>query len=591
MGMDFEIGFVMAGAISAGAYSAGVMDFITEAIDAYEAVREMEGWSGPTHRVRVPVIAGASAGGMTAAITSLCWFTDLSHVGPGEPPGPEANRLYASWVREIDVAPLLDPGGLNRGVLSVLNCAILERIVDDTLTAQRRTRRRTWLGRGDSQDVALIMTASNLRGVPYAFQLFGQDKSEFYGMLNHGDAMRFMVGSRPRPVPGFVGLDTDDLPLRIPPDASDRWFALKQAALATGAFPIGLQARQLQRDFSDYTAVPSVTYQDGTGQTCTVPPHVATPPVPFGFVAVDGGVIDNEPFEIARRYLAGGLASNRRDASRATRAMILVDPFPNHAALPDGPAPGDLRLLSVIPAFLRTLIDQARFKPEELALAQNDRVFSRFAVVPSRPVAGDPTPKHPIACGILGGFGGFLHESFRRHDYLLGRRNAQAFLRWSFMLAESNPLFEEFRARRGAAAQAWYVKEPPDSRGSIAPGADAQARNAVVASTVDGLGTEPAFPIIPLTPRMLTPIEIPAPDLPDPDAVDLDRIGDRLQARLSAVAGALLRHDLPEVIDLGYAGWLSSYPAQHYLATVGTKLGMKSIREGLSELREAFPRA
>ena len=40
----------------------------------------------------------------------------------------------------------------------------------------------------------------------------------------------------------------------------------------------------------------------------------------------------------------------------------------------------------------------------------------------------DEAKRVPIACGVLGGFGGFLHESFRRHDYLLGRRNAQAFL-------------------------------------------------------------------------------------------------------------------------------------------------------------------
>ncbi len=35
----FEVGFVMAGAISAGVYSAGVMDFVTEALDAYEIAR------------------------------------------------------------------------------------------------------------------------------------------------------------------------------------------------------------------------------------------------------------------------------------------------------------------------------------------------------------------------------------------------------------------------------------------------------------------------------------------------------------------------------------------------------------------------
>lgn len=35
----FEIGFVLAGAISAGCYSAGVMDFIIEALDDYCAER------------------------------------------------------------------------------------------------------------------------------------------------------------------------------------------------------------------------------------------------------------------------------------------------------------------------------------------------------------------------------------------------------------------------------------------------------------------------------------------------------------------------------------------------------------------------
>ncbi|ACL56350.1 patatin-like phospholipase family protein [Methylobacterium nodulans] len=600
----FEIGFVMAGAISAGAYSAGVMDFITEALDAYEEAcmtgfvtngSRQEAWDGPTHRVRVPVIAGASAGGMTAAITSLCWFTDLTHVGPGEPPGPEANRLYASWVREIDIAPLLDPGGLDDGVLSVLNCAILDRIVENTLRAERRRRSRSWLGRGATRDVALIMTASNLRGVPYAFKLFGEDKDEFYGMLNHGDAMRFMVGSRPMDAPpdrvaGFFSLNTDELPLRGALDPSSRWFLLKQAALATGAFPIGLQARLLKRQFSDYQVNSPVEYQDEKGQRHTILPHVETPPAEYDFIAVDGGVIDNEPFEIARRYLAAGAGQNNRNAAQASKAMILVDPFPNHASLPQGPGREDLRLTSVVPHFLGTLVDQARFKPEELALAQNDRVFSRFAIVPSRPTRNDPTPKHPIACGILGGFGGFLHESFRRHDYLLGRRNAQAFLRWNFMLGESNPLFADFVRQRGDQARKWYVKQAPDGVRSIAPGEDAGAADALVFRSVEGQEQERAFPIIPLTPRMQTPIEIPAPDLPDPDAVDLAALGQRLRARLSAVTGALLRHDLPDIIDLGLIGLASSYPAQHYIAMLGKELALKTIRQGLGDLRAAFPR-
>ena len=598
MSNEFEIGFVMAGAVSAGAYSAGVMDFITEALDAYEIARttghtaEGEVWDGPTHSVRVPVIAGASAGGMTAAIAGLCWFTDLAHVGSGEPPGPEANRLYASWVDEIDIDPLLDPGGLENGVLSLLNCAVLDRIVANTLQAERTRRSRPWLGRGNRSDVALIMTASNLRGVPYAFKLFGEDKDEFYGMLNHGDAMRFMLGTPPdrEASKGYIRLNADELPLHGRPDPSSPWLLLHQAVLATGAFPIGLQARVLARAFDDYLANSPVEFLNERNELEVVDPHVEHPPRRYDFVAVDGGVINNEPFEIARRYLADGKPRNERNADQATKAMILVDPFPNHATLPEGPGLNDLRLTHVVPGFLGTLVDQARFKPQELALAQNDRVFSRFAIVPSRPTERDPTPKYPIACGILGGFGGFLHHSFRRHDYLLGRRNAQAFLRWNFVLAESNDLFADFVRDRGPAAKKWYVKEVPSGVRSIAPGEDQNAENARVFKKVDSDETEGAYPIIPLTPRMLTPIEIPDRDLPDPDTVDLDRLERRLRDRLSAVAGVLLRQDLPELINLGPLGWASSFPAQHYISLVAGQLALKKVNQGLDDIRAAFPR-
>jgi hypothetical protein len=61
--MTFELGLVMAGAISAGAYSAGVLDFLFEALDAYEEAKGQPGWSGPTHDVRVPVMCdGRSVG-------------------------------------------------------------------------------------------------------------------------------------------------------------------------------------------------------------------------------------------------------------------------------------------------------------------------------------------------------------------------------------------------------------------------------------------------------------------------------------------------------------------------------------------------
>ncbi|MCC8944203.1 hypothetical protein H8A97_03575 [Bradyrhizobium sp. Arg62] len=93
----FEIGFVLAGAISAGCYYAGVMDFIIEALDDYYTEREKPEWDRPRHDVYVPVLAGASAGGMTAGMAALHMFTPISHVWPDvKPPAGNENRLYSS---------------------------------------------------------------------------------------------------------------------------------------------------------------------------------------------------------------------------------------------------------------------------------------------------------------------------------------------------------------------------------------------------------------------------------------------------------------------------------------------------------------
>src|SRR5262249_30863752 len=74
----FEIGLVMAGAISAGAYRAGVMDFLLQALDEWEKAKA-EG-DAPPHQVKLKVMTGASAGAMTAAITTAALCGDLSPV-------------------------------------------------------------------------------------------------------------------------------------------------------------------------------------------------------------------------------------------------------------------------------------------------------------------------------------------------------------------------------------------------------------------------------------------------------------------------------------------------------------------------------
>ena len=69
--VPFEIGLVMAGAISAGSYTAGVIDFLIQALDEWEKAKEQarrdiaagKPTDCPMHEVRIKVMAGARPGG------------------------------------------------------------------------------------------------------------------------------------------------------------------------------------------------------------------------------------------------------------------------------------------------------------------------------------------------------------------------------------------------------------------------------------------------------------------------------------------------------------------------------------------------
>src|ERR1700730_14774552 len=189
----FEIEIVMAGAISAGAYSAGVMDFLMEALDAYEDAKRQDGWDGPVHDARNPVLAGASAGGMTAAISALHAFHELAHVWPDKPvPAPPKNRLYSSWVRDISIEKLLETTDLEdgrdkHGVKSALCCDVLVCIVEDAFNLNSVPRERKWIGRGQKHSLRVMLTLTNMSGVPHSFPLIGLHSTDKYGMLNHDD--------------------------------------------------------------------------------------------------------------------------------------------------------------------------------------------------------------------------------------------------------------------------------------------------------------------------------------------------------------------------------------------------------------------
>ena len=357
---------------------------------------------------------------------------------------PPQNKLFDSWVERIDIEQLLGVSDIkndSRPLRSLLDSSVLDSIATNAL-AFSNGKRRAYV----APYLHIVTTASNLRGVPYNVPFPGEAYRGGHEMYAHADYMHFVVSNS--------GCDCNDaLWLDWAKQQTANWKTLEIAALATGAFPVGLAPRTLAFSRAHYAQrqweIPEAGEKVDGG--CRYTHHMRTiaPSLSAGLngdaysaICVDGGVMNNEPFDIARRIMLGGECSTPREADKTTRALVMIDPFPG-ADLDVTKDKQEDDLISVFIKMFGALKNQSRFKPDELLLAQNPDVFSRFLIAPSRKLPDDSIAAYPIACGALGGFSGFLARDFRAHDFMLGRLNCWSFLKHHFKLAESHPLFTD----------------------------------------------------------------------------------------------------------------------------------------------------
>jgi predicted acylesterase/phospholipase RssA len=104
--MPRKLAIVISGAVSLGSYEAGVMYEILEAI-----ARHNESVKNDEERIEIDVIAGASAGGMTACILAqhlLCGDQPLPDNLDQSLRKPYNNPLYNAWVDEVDIRQLIE---------------------------------------------------------------------------------------------------------------------------------------------------------------------------------------------------------------------------------------------------------------------------------------------------------------------------------------------------------------------------------------------------------------------------------------------------------------------------------------------------
>src|SRR4029077_18100257 len=163
----FHLGINMSGAVSAGAYTAGVLDFLMEALEQWYAAKASPNPVVPLHDISIDVFSGASAGGMCAAIAAVMVQGSFQHIAnPADPAVKDtSNKFYESWVNKINIEQLLECTDLEdvKPVISLLDSDIIDQIADYAIVPGVSTA-RPYI----SNSLTLFLTLTNVRGVPFS---------------------------------------------------------------------------------------------------------------------------------------------------------------------------------------------------------------------------------------------------------------------------------------------------------------------------------------------------------------------------------------------------------------------------------------
>jgi len=438
---SFKIGLCLAGAISAGAYTAGVMDYLIEALDEWQKRKDEGIPNTPSHKVKIPVIGGASAGGMTGVMTAAALvdpITPVRKVNQSDLSGfnPD-NKFYRSWVgltSDNMLSELLNISDLENGKLeSALNAGFIDKIADEVVKVSAESPiQRPYI----ADRLKVFVTLSNLEGMKYStnFNTINKDPDKFI-IHSHSDYACFVMSEKQEDYEknGWI-------PLNFKKNLNVT--TAKNAAMATGAFPIGLKARNLMRESRFMNDHPwfSVFSMD------THNPFINQE---YNTVNVDGGMINNEPFENVRSILNEITESKPEEIQHPDHfqsTVLMIDPFPSEI----DDFKNDTKLGTIIPNILDALMNQSKAKPSILGEAVAVNKAGQYLIAPIRYAKKEGKEiaiegKLAIACGSIGGFGGFISKEFRIHDYFLGRANCEQFLREHFTVPADtlNPIFAE----------------------------------------------------------------------------------------------------------------------------------------------------
>lgn len=451
MALTFHLGLCMAGSVSAGAYTAGVVDYLLETLRNWEQAKAAGEAGLPIHQVEIDLLGGTSGGGITAAL-AFFGFRDAY-----TPSVLQADRrtyqvdpnnvFWNTWVKlsgDDMLVRLLDPSDINRGfVKSALNSGFIDelamevgRYVESLAAARKSEQIPAFL----SSDMELYMTLFNVTGIKYLLLSKGFGSIKQY-IAEHRDLAHFRYADAYR----------NDGRIEVSLNNLQNLNILLDAAKATGAFPGGLEARKVCRQAKHIWDNPFFQKNNKFNKdSINLGKDISVPEQQYCSLNADGGTSNNEPVELMQNLmvairnqeqpdekLAGFDAMNDTEkkvvkSTLDNYTIVLIDPFPSYDFDIKVPEETDKNLRSYLLKLVAAMADQLRFDAKEAKDAYDKDNYGLYVVAPSR---DGVQPEHALASGALGGFSGFLHAEYRIHDFFLGRHNCQSFLRKHFSVS------------------------------------------------------------------------------------------------------------------------------------------------------------
>ena len=327
--MPKKLAITIAGAVSLGSYESGVLFEVLDAIDQHNRNPD----TTPDSRIVVDVLTGASAGGMTAIILAQKLLFNA-----GEFAGPYDNPLYNTWVKRISLAGLQATQKDEPALHSLFSSDLIEAISRETLLSRYSTTPPAAAQRhaatGDSIRVGVAVT--NLNGVAYGYQVAPAGKFTY---IDYGD--QFTRNAQAATC-----------------DNAEFWEPLRQAAVASGAFPIAFRAKDLQRSAKgepdDYAAE-------------NLEPWAHDPAT---FTYSDGGILQNQPLGIAKNLV--DLIDQHQNQDE--RFYLFVAPHANDPGANDDFHEANADYVHMIKRLLGVVMGQSGFQDWITALGVNKRI-------------------------------------------------------------------------------------------------------------------------------------------------------------------------------------------------------------------------